>query len=145
MPHIDLLAVVYAMYAALSVALTVWLARTLARNGRVFLDDVFRENEALSKSVNQLLVVGFYLVNFGYACILLEGGQAHDLRTAMEALASKMGALLLSLAVMHFSNMFVLHRIRRRALQNETARPLPPNGYVPPPITAPVRGEPAMG
>ena len=140
MPVIDPLAVVYSAYAALSVALTVWLARTLARNGRVFLDDVFTDNPALARSVNQLLVVGFYLANIGYACVLLEGGRAHDVRTAMEVLASKMGSLLLSLAAMHFMNMFVLHRIRRRAqvraaqaldLRGRGApTPLPPTGYL---------------
>lgn len=110
----DMLSVVYAVYAAISVGLTVWLARMLSASGRVFLEDVFTENHELAHAVNRLLVVGFYLVNLGYACLLMTGGHAVDARSAIETLAGKLGALLLSLAVMHFLNMFVFHRIRRR-------------------------------
>ena len=78
MPN-DFLPIVYAAYASVSVALTVFLARTLGRNGRVFLLDVFPENVGMADAVNQLLVVGFYLVNFGYACLLLRGGAASNL------------------------------------------------------------------
>src|SRR5262245_33365638 len=102
MPAMDLLSIVYVLYAALSVGLTIWLARTLAKNGKVFLEDVFADQPGLSTAVNKLLVVGFYLVNFGYACLLLEGGYAPTPREAIETLASKAGALLLSLAFMHF-------------------------------------------
>ena len=56
----------YLIYLALSIALTIWVARTLHKNGRVFLVDVFHGNETLADSVNHLLVVGFYLVNIGF-------------------------------------------------------------------------------
>jgi hypothetical protein len=132
----DLLSVVYLIYALSSVVLTIWLARTLGTNGRVFLEDVFKDNPALAASVNRLLVVGFYLVNLGYACLLLEGGTASDLRGAIETLATKLGALLLSLAFMHFLNMFVFHRIRRRARRSAELAPLPPHAMLPHPMAA---------
>ena len=59
----------YLIYLAVSIALTIWVARTLHKNGRVFLVDVFHGNEALADSVNHLLVVGFYLINFGYVTL----------------------------------------------------------------------------
>jgi hypothetical protein len=55
----------YLAYLLISVALTVWVARTLHRNGRIFLVDSFLGNEPLADSVNHLLVVGFYLINIG--------------------------------------------------------------------------------
>jgi hypothetical protein len=137
MPSVDLLSVVYTLYAAVSVGLTIWLARTLAKNGRVFLEDVFTENSLLADAVNKLLVVGFYLVNFGYACLLLRGGHAPDLRGAIETLAAKLGWLLMSLAVMHFVNMFIFHRIRRRARRSAELPPIHPHGFVAPPALAP--------
>lgn len=132
----DLLSIVYLLYALTSVGLTIWLARTLAKNGRVFLEEVFKEHPGFADSVNKLLVVGFYLVNFGYACLLLEGGYAPDARTAIETLAGKLGALLLSLAFMHFVNMFIFHRIRRRARRAEVV-PVPHHGVIAPPFAQP--------
>jgi hypothetical protein len=126
----DFLPVVYAVYASVSVVLTIWLARTLGQNGRFFLLDVFPDNTAMADAVNQLLVVGFYLVNFGYACLLLRGGAASTVTGAVETLAGKLGYLLLSLAVMHFANLYVFHRIRRRSRAHAMPAPLAPHGQV---------------
>lgn len=105
----------YLIYVALSIALTVWVGRTLHKNGRVFLVDVFHGNEALADSVNHLLVVGFYLINFGYVSLALKLG--YVLETAeqsVEALSVKIGMVLLVLGGMHFFNLFVFSRMRRR-------------------------------
>jgi len=110
------LVTVYGAYAGASVGLTIWLARTLAKSGEVFLDDVFVDNPRMAPAVNRLLVVGFYLLNLGYAFVTLKAG-ADSLTAvqAMETLAAKLGALLLSLGVIHFGNMYLFHRIRRRS------------------------------
>src|SRR5262252_5923715 len=95
------LLLVYLVYCAASVALTVWLARTLFKNGEVFLEEVFADNPRLAGSVNHLLVVGFYLLNLGYALVTLKAG--HDVATlaeAMETLGMKLGSLLLVLGAM---------------------------------------------
>ena len=108
---------VYVVYAVVSIGLTIWLARTLAKNGEVFLRDVFEDKPDLAAAVNRLLVVGFYLVNLGYAALIMRADPAATAIAAIETLAMKLGLLLMSLAVMHFANMFVFHRIRRRSLE----------------------------
>jgi len=106
---------VYAAYAIISVSLTVWIARTLFKNGAVFLEEVFADQPRMAEAVNRLLVVGFYLLNLGYASLLLKSGGADSPVQAVEVLSSKLGLLLLSLGGMHFLNLFLFHRIRRRA------------------------------
>ncbi|MDI1442890.1 hypothetical protein [Polyangium sp. 6x1] len=106
---------VYAAYALTSVGLTVGLARTLFRSGAVFLADVFKDNAGMAEAVNRLLVVGFYLLNFGYACLIMKADRATDMIEAIEILAAKLGLLLLSLGVIHFFNVYLFHRMRRRA------------------------------
>lgn len=119
--------VTYFAYLALSLALTVWVARTLHRNGRVFLVDVFSGNTELADSTNHLLVVGFYLVNFGYVSLALKlGGEVLDTRGSIEALSQKVGGVLLVLGAMHFFNLFVFSRIRRRARLASTPPPVAP-------------------
>src|SRR5207237_6482559 len=62
----------YLTYLIVSMAVTIWVARTLAKNGRAFLVEAFRGNTELADSVNRLLVVGFYLINAGYVAAALE-------------------------------------------------------------------------
>ncbi|MGW0731113.1 hypothetical protein [Streptomyces sp. NPDC002851] len=127
----DLTVLAYVVYLAVSIGLTVWVARTLSRNGRIFLADVLRGNEKLADAVNHLLVVGFYLVNLGFVALYLnEDGAVADARGIFEALSVKLGVVLLVLGVMHLGNVWVLSRIRRRgAMEREQQPPVPPQGY----------------
>lgn len=104
-------------YLAISIALTVWVARTLHRNGRVFLVDCFHGNTDLADSVNHLLVVGFYLINVGFVSLALRFGvAAGNPQEALETLSTKIGLVLLVLGVMHFFNLAVFTTCRRRAI-----------------------------
>ncbi|MDB6146942.1 MAG: hypothetical protein JWO45_606 [Spartobacteria bacterium] len=121
----------YLSYLALSLMLTVWVARTLHKNGRIFLVDSFGGNEALADSVNHLLVVGFYLINIGYVTLALKEANApEDMRGVLELLSSKIGVVLLVLGGMHFFNLFVFSKMRRRAMLHRMPPPVPPQGYV---------------
>jgi len=121
----------YILYLAISVALTVWVARTLHKNGRIFLVDSFHGNELLADSVNHLLVVGFYLINIGYVTLALKyGDKATNAQEVFECLSSKVGVVLLVLGGMHFFNLVVFSRMRRRGLRNQIPPPIPPQGYI---------------
>lgn len=120
----------YLLYLAISIAITIWVARTLHTNGRTFLVDAFHGNEGLADSVNHLLVVGFYLLNLGWIVFALRTYQQVDTgRALMELLSDKIGLVLLVLGVMHFFNLYLFSRMRRRALDRrpDTPPPLPPN------------------
>lgn len=128
----------YAVYAQLtylvtSVALTVWVARTLVTHGRVFLVDSFRGNAALADSVNHLLAVGFYLTNVGYVALALRfGDKPTDLLGAIEFTSTKIGLVLIVLGVMHFANMALFTTMRRRALERADVPPVLPDAYLAP-------------
>jgi hypothetical protein len=112
----------YLSYLAISIAVTVWVARTLHRSGRVFLLDAFHGNASLADSVNQLLVVGFYLINVGYIALALKTSEPlADLRQVIELESGKIGLVLLILGGMHFFNMFVLAKMRRRSAEKVAA------------------------
>jgi len=124
--------ITYVAYALMSIAITVWVARTLFRNGRVFLVDSFLGNEPLADSVNRLLVVGFYLVNLGFVAMFLRyGDKPGDTREAIEFLSSKVGIVLLVLGFMHFMNILIFHKARNRALLVNAPPPVAPDGKVP--------------
>src|SRR5438445_1658916 len=115
----------YIAYLLISVALTIWVARTLHKNGRIFLVDSLLGNEPLADSVNHLLVVGFYLINIGFVTLALKyGDKATDARTALEILSTKVGLVLVVLGIMHFINLATFSKMRRRAIHKTS--PFPP-------------------
>jgi hypothetical protein len=121
----------YTVYIALSIPLTIWVAHTLHKNGRVFLIDSFRGNERLADSVNHLLVVGFYLINIGYVGLALKERIAPtDVREVFETISRKIGVVMLVLGAMHFFNIFLFSKMRRRALLQAVPPPVPPQAHV---------------
>ncbi len=123
----------YITYLIVSIALTVWVARTLVKNGRVFLVDSFLGNEALADSVNHMLAAGFYLVNVGYISLALKyGDKPADLAQAIESLSTKVGLVLLLLGVMHFFNLYIFAKMRRRALLRNQKPPVAAEQFLEP-------------
>jgi hypothetical protein len=124
----------YAIYLAISIAVTVWVARTLHKNGRAFLVEAFHGDEVFADSINHLLVVGFYLINIGWIVMTLR--TTYDLftvRAAIELLSDKIGTVLFVLGMMHFFNLYVFSRFRRRALDRVSGLPpVPPSGFMRP-------------
>jgi hypothetical protein len=115
----------YLTYLAISISLTVWVARTLHKNGRVFLVESFQGNEELADSVNHLLVVGFYLVNVGFVTLALKyGAMTQDAQGLLERLSTKVGLVLLVLGFMHFFNLAIFSKMRRRGAIHRTVPPV---------------------
>ncbi|WP_069771344.1 hypothetical protein [Streptomyces sp. LUP30] len=136
----DRTVIAYVIYLFVSIGLTIWVARTLSRNGRVFLADVLQGDDKLADAVNHLLVVGFYLVNLGFVALYLSGDDTiEDTRGVFEALSTKVGVVLLVLGAMHLANVYVLNRIRRRGvMEREQVPPVAPQGWTAP--SAPATG-----
>ena len=135
--NINYTVITYLLYLVLSIGLTAWVARTLFKNGRIFLVECFQGKEDLADSVNHLLVVGFYLVNAGFIALYLRlGMDVLGTKHLLEALSAKMGVVLLVLGVMHFGNVVVFAKLRNRGHAHLAPPPIQPTATV----NLPVKG-----
>lgn len=104
----------YVVYIAFSVFITIYVSRTLSKNGLAFLIEGFKGNTELARSTNHLLVVGFYLVNLGFVLLRMQTGVFIDtVEQLIVYQASGLGLVLLVLGLAHFFNMYVIYRISR--------------------------------
>jgi len=116
----------YIAYLFISIAMTIWVANTLSKNGRVFLVDSLLGNETLADSINHLLVVGFYLINIGFILLSLKTqGLVVNLRESIEFLSIQIGFVLLVLGVLHFANIILIAKWRHYAVKSKKAEPNP--------------------
>jgi len=110
--------ITYIVYIVISLILTFWVGGTLHKYGRTFLLDIFKQNELLTDSINKLLLIGFYLLNFGYILYALYSHRVIESTTQMiELLSTKIGGIVIVLGVIHIFNILVLLRVRRKATQ----------------------------
>lgn len=110
----------YISYTAIALPMIIWVARTLHENGRVFLIDCFKGDQQIAESVNHLLVVGFYLINFGFVALFLKTtDEVIMLRGGIELVSEKIGIVMLGLGAMHFLNILIFNRIRNHEKNRE--------------------------
>ena len=122
--------VAYLLYLLVSITLTVWVARTLQRNGAHFLHDAFLGKERLAESVNHLLVVGFYLMNIGYVALSLkEYRTIWTVQEVIELVCTKVGWVMVVLGGMHFFNLYIFNRIRRSGHVRQQPPPVLPREF----------------
>jgi hypothetical protein len=145
---VDLTVLTYLIYLGITVPLTLWVARALHRYGEAFLNDVFGGDVSLAHAVNQLLVIGFYLLNFGYVALFMTShATVGSARRLLEVLSMKVGAVAIVVGILHFANLWAFNAFRRRAvLRAKALPPIQPNGYTPvgaPPYWGPPGPPPA--
>ncbi len=110
--------VAYALYLLIAISMTIWVAFTLSTNGKVYLIRCFGHDAELATSINHLLVVGFYLVNFGLIALALStAGEVQTTVEAMRFLGWYVGIATLVLGAMHFFNMGAVTRHGRKVAQ----------------------------
>jgi hypothetical protein len=103
--------IAYSIYLLIAICMTIWVAFTLSTNGKVYLIRCFGHDAELATSINHLLVVGFYLVNFGFIALALSfAGEPATTVQAMRFLGQYVGVATLVLGGMHFFNMGAVTR-----------------------------------
>ncbi|WP_373489594.1 hypothetical protein [Parasphingorhabdus sp.] len=107
--------IAYSLYLLIAISMTIWVAFTLSTNGKIYLIRCFGHDDELATSINHLLVVGFYLVNFGFIALALSAaGTAENIVEVMRFLGWYVGIATLVLGAMHFFNMTLISRHGRK-------------------------------
>ena len=105
-----MLVVAYLIYLPVALVLTYYVARTLFKNGRVFMLDIFNGREAIANATNRLFEMGFYLLNLGFALLILkidwDVHEAFGKQEMIEVLSLKVGGFSIYLGIMLFLNLF---------------------------------------
>lgn len=111
----DYVILTYSVYLIIALSLTIWVARTLLKNGKTFLLDIFHKEEVLSTSLSNLLNVGVYLISIGFAFTMLRIYNAEEIinmQRVIEILSQKLGAFIIVLGVILFLELLILLSMR---------------------------------
>ena len=110
----------YFIYLPIALGLTYFVARTLFKNGKVFMLDIFKGQEEIANATNMLFKVGFYLLNLGYALLILKISNYdfnETYQNLIEVLSQKIGGFTIYLGIMLFFNLFLFFRGRKKSRQ----------------------------
>jgi hypothetical protein len=105
----------YIIYLFITYLITVHVGLRFYRNGRVYILRLLHGDEKMTDSINNILLVGYYLLNLGYASLMISTWKTITKWAEMTGSISTMtGKIMLALAIMHFWNMTVIYFISRK-------------------------------
>ncbi|WP_207513238.1 hypothetical protein [Longitalea luteola] len=108
----------YLIYLPVVIVLTWYVAHILFRNSKTFMQDIFHGKTEIAHSTNKLFETGFYLLNLGFALVIMEiAEEIIDSRTMLEMLSTKIGGFSIYLGIMLFFNLYLFFRGRRISKQ----------------------------
>ncbi len=99
----------YTIYLPLIFFITIKVGWMFYKNGELFLMNLFENNIALIKNVNNILLIGYYLVNLGYSILTISYWE--EINNSIELiniLSYTLGRIIILLALLHYNNIFWL-------------------------------------
>lgn len=118
----SLIPVAYAIYLPIALLLTFFVAKSLFKNAKTFMIEIFHGKTEIALATNRLFEIGFYLLNVGFALIILRieyYGQFDNYQILIERLSYKIGGFSIYLGIMLFFNLYLLFRGRRKSKQKD--------------------------
>jgi len=123
----------YIIYLPIAIVLTYFVSKTLFKNGKTFMIDIFKGKDDIAIATNRLFEVGFYLLNIGWALLILKIDNYHfndTYQNLVEILSFKIGGFSIYLGLMLFLNMYLFFRGRKKSKQKQqvTTQTIRPKG-----------------
>ncbi|WP_281231799.1 hypothetical protein [Flavobacterium gelatinilyticum] len=110
----------YSIYLPVALFLTYYVSKTLFKNGKIFMLDIFKGREDIAEATNRLFETGFYLLNIGFALMILELQLNTDsYQELVERLSYKIGGFAIYLGIMLFLNLYFFFRGKRKAKESQ--------------------------
>ena len=99
----------YGVFTLIIVFIIVVVGKICYKNGNIFVASLIPDHLALCQQINKILLVGYYLVNIGYASMTLASGEhIISLARLVEVIAFKTAVIVCILSVLHYLNIFIL-------------------------------------
>ena len=119
----------YAIYLPIALFLTYYVSKTLFKNSKIYMLDIFKGREEIANATNKLFETGFYLLNLGFALMILEMNMYDDTyQILIEKLSYKIGGFSIYLGLMLFLNLYFFFRGKQKASQAQVEQRIVING-----------------
>jgi hypothetical protein len=107
----------YAIYLTLTIFIIVRVGKICHRNGNVFVSELIPDHMDLCHKINDLLLLGYYLLNIGYCAIsLIWWDKITSAPALILALSTRTSYIICIISVMHYLNIFIITKYIKKII-----------------------------
>lgn len=101
----------YILYLIITAFIIIKVGRICYQNGNIFVMYLIPNDANFCLRINNLLLVGYYLINIGYTVITISGwSRITSIHQMIESIATHSAIIICILAVLHYFNLFWITR-----------------------------------
>ena len=99
----------YSIYLLITTIIILKVGKICYKNGNVYVAQLIPEHEDLCHKTNQILLVGYYLLNLGYcAMTLISWDKILSITHLIEVISVKTAIIICAISVLHYFNIFII-------------------------------------
>ena len=110
--------IAYIIFLTVIIFIIIVVGRLCYRNGNVYVSALLPGHENLCYRVNKMLLLGYYLLNIGYAAMTIVNWETvTSLPQLIELIAFRLALIIGILSVLHYTNIFLLTKYVQKLIQ----------------------------
>lgn len=107
----------YLIYFSVTGFIILKVGKICYDNGNIYVSQLIPDHEALCQRINQMLLIGYYLLNIGYCAMTIIAWQKIiSYENLIEIIASKSAIIIVTIALMHYLNIFLLTKYIKKLI-----------------------------
>lgn len=107
----------YTIYLLITIFIIIKVGKICYKNGNIYVAQLIPEHEDLCLKTNQILLIGYYLLNIGYcAMTLISWEKIIFFNQLIEVIAYKSAIIICTIATMHYVNIMVLTKYIKKLI-----------------------------
>ncbi|CAM3395140.1 Integral membrane protein [Flavobacterium longum] len=108
----------YAIYLLITAVIIFRVGKICYRNGNVFVAQLIPNHEDLCKRTNQILLLGYYLLNIGYCAItLVQWDTILSVQQLVETISVKTAVIVCIISALHYMNIYLVTYQLKKIIQ----------------------------
>ena len=99
----------YVIYLLITTFIIINVGKICYRNGNIYVAQLIPEHEDLCQKTNQVLLIGYYLLNLGYcAMTLISWDKIISYPQLVEVISIKTATIICIIAILHYFNIYII-------------------------------------
>ena len=99
----------YILYLLITTIIIVKVGRICYQNGNIYVAQLIPEHVDLCQKTNQVLLIGYYLLNLGYcAMTVISWEKIVDYSQLVEIISIKTATIICIIAMLHYFNIYIV-------------------------------------
>ncbi|MEO8252849.1 MAG: hypothetical protein ABI554_00580 [Flavobacterium sp.] len=107
----------YLVYLSITFFIILKVGRLCYKNGNIFVSELIPNHEDLCRKINQILLLGYYLLNLGYcAMTLISWNKINSTVQLIEVISFKSAIIICLISAMHYINISILTKYIKKII-----------------------------